>query len=481
MKVMFLVPPALDGAKIPERVFGCTYGLYPIPNIFILSCGGILEQAGHRVAYLDCTVNGWDKSDFESFLNKDDSNLYCFYAVNLSQRTDLIAAQTIRRIKGKIPVAFLGPAPSDRPHEFLSDSRVFVIRGEPEETLIHFVRCLEDSGNFSEVGGLSSLRGNTPISNPPRKLIENLDGLPFPARHLLTDSGRYFSPKLGQRPFTAVLTSRGCGYGCIYCVPCSLSFAREIEYKRSHNGKKPPVRLRSAKNVIQEFNQLREDGYRAVTIIDDQFVWGKKRTIEICNGIKKTGIKWSCLARADHLLDEDVIRAMAEGGCQLVDIGVESFDQRILDYVEKSLDVRTVKEAAHLLRKHGILMKLNLLVGASPLETKETMERNLRMALEIGADWIMFNICNPFPGTKFYDLAVDNGWLVDGHYRAVDVQKEAIIDYPHLHRHEMERWVRYANLRLALRPSFILRNIKRQKSARDFFDALLSLKKKLVG
>lgn len=476
-KVTFLEPPVLDNTRTAERVFGCASRVYPVPNIFVLTAAAVLERSGYDVHYLDAATKRWSEEDFKNFLIKDDSSAYLFYSVNLSQQTDLLAAGLIRRLKKDAAILFIGPAPTDRPSEFLVDERTYVLRGEFEGSLVEALSKIDRSSELSNIQGISFVHGNEVIDTPSHDLLDDLDALPFPARHLI-EKDRYFNPMLGVRPYTTVATSRGCAYRCIYCVPCSLSFAREIDYKRSHGNNKPPVRMRSAENVIEEFNLLKKQGYKAVSIIDDQFIWGKKRTLAICQGIKDLSMKWVCLARADSL-DEDIAEAMAEAGCREVSIGVESFCQEILDYVHKDLRVETISQAIKILQKYKILAKLNILVGSSPLETIDTLNHTLRNALKAKPDWIMFNICNPFPGTKFYEIALENKWVIDGKYRAVDVQKQAIIDYPHLSHNEIERWVRNANMRVTFRPSFVFRKVLSQRSSRDLFDAVLALRQRI--
>jgi len=170
---------------------------------------------------------------------------------------------------------------------------------------------------------------------------------------------------------------------------------------------------------------------------------------------------------------------MAAAGCQFIDIGVESFDQRILDDVRKNLKVETIERAVKIIKKHGIKAKINILVGCSTLESKETIARNRKVVRKLDVDQVMYNITNPFPGTELYDIAKRDGWFVDGDYRPADVQKEAIIKLPNLTPDELIREVRRANREFFLSPRFVMKNILRFRSPRDFFDAVKALSRKL--
>ena len=153
-------------------------------------------------------------------------------------------------------------------------------------------RYLEKGGKPEAIHGLSFSRDGAVLNNPPRVLLEDLDALPFPARHLIKNKNLYYNPKLPRMPFTAMQTSRNCSYQCTFCVPNSGSFARELENRKYSQNQKPPVRTRSAGNVIEEFRMLKNEGYKSVSIIDDQFLWAEARTIEICEGVRPLGMQW---------------------------------------------------------------------------------------------------------------------------------------------------------------------------------------------
>jgi anaerobic magnesium-protoporphyrin IX monomethyl ester cyclase len=472
MKITFLVPPPIDG-KIPERVSGCSYLLYPVPNIFLLGAAAILERDGYEVRYVETSMKKWGRTHFLAFLKEDLSDVYCFYSVNLSLKTDIQALKDIREIRKDIPVIFFGPAPSDKPAEFIVNENTYAVRGEPEYTMLELVKAFEVKSDVEGIKSVSFRSNGEIIHNGNREPVEDLDILPFPARHLLEEKDDYYNPKLGKRPFTVVYTSRGCSYRCMYCVPSSLSFSRELEYKH-HAGKKPPVRKRSPDNIIEEFKLLKLQGYKAINFQDDQFVWGEERTVTICAGIKDLGIIWGCSARSDHL-NEAIVKAMAAANCKFIDLGIESFNQEILDCIKKDIDVKKNEKAIALVKKYGISAKINIMFGASPLETMETIQKNMEEVKRLKVDQVMYNIANPFPGTEFYQIAKKNKLFVYGDYRPVNVAKEANIMYPHLTKTDLERAVYYANLKFFLTPRFILKNVTKLGS----LDSLKAMFRKL--
>lgn len=471
MKATFLTPPQLDGDIAAERIFGCNYGIYPSPNIFVLTLAAILKQEGFLVQVKDFPLYGMGREDFAKFLKADDSDIYVFYTVFLSKKTDLMARDLAREHRPGAKFIYMATEPTGNPDEF-TDYDSIVVRGEPDETIREAAPKFADGKDISDVPGITFMKDGRIFHNPPRPPIDDLDSLPFPDRSLI-DKTKYYNPKLSRLPFTVIMTSRGCAYRCYYCVPNSLDFAREIEYKKaSPGGRKPPVRQRSAANILKELRQLKEEGYKSFFILDDQFLWDEDRTLEIMAGLKGLDFEWACLARANRIVNEEVVKAMAEAGCAFVAMGVESFDQGILDYIKKDLKVETVYKAVSNLKKYGIDPEINILLGSCPLETKDTLRHTVDEAIKLDADYTLIAICTPFPGTEFHEVAKKSGWMTEKEYRPINPFNESLISYPHLTKGDLEKLVRRAYLRFYFRPAYIWKRLKRLNGTRDLWNKI---------
>jgi len=250
-----------------------------ISRIFILYPATILKHAGYQLECKDFPAGGRTIHDFNRFCKSQDFDVIFFYSVFLSKRTDMLARDLIHRRNRATKFVFMATEPTANPDEFIDENSI-VIRGEPETRVLPIIDSLEQGKTFEGLGGISYMKGWEKIHAVGSGVINDLDKLPFPDRTLL-DSREYNNPKLSFQPFTTMVASRGCRFNCYYCVPNSLSFAREMEYKREKGSGKPPVRLRTPENVIAEFTQLAEEGYRSISFIDDQFVWGAGRTLKI--------------------------------------------------------------------------------------------------------------------------------------------------------------------------------------------------------
>jgi radical SAM superfamily enzyme YgiQ (UPF0313 family) len=480
MKTTFLTPPALDRQKPAERTAGCTRVVYNMPNIYELTVAAMLEKEGYEVCYKHFVLEEATKKDCFDFLKSDNSDCYCFWSVNLSISTDTQIEEYIHKIHPNAICVFMGPGATFFSSLFLTHPQSIVVRGEPEETIKELISLLASNKDWQQIKGISYLDSSGKIiNNATRPLIKNLDELPFPAIHFI-EKYPFSNPKLKISPYMAMVTSRNCPFKCIYCVPSSLTFAREIEYKNENNGKKPPIGFRSEANVIEEIELLAAKGYKAIGFMDDNFIVTKKRLQAIGSVLKKQGIVWGCQARVDAI-NEDVAKMLAGFDCRYVDLGVESFNDEILKYIKKDITSEQIHEAIGLLKKYKVPVKLNILIGTSPIETEDTIKETFREAKKLGVDQIMFNIVSPFPGTEFYELAKANGWIEGGEYIPTDVQRNSILNYPSLTSKQMEKLLFRNNVKFFISPSFIWHNIRKFSSFNDFKIAIKALKIKLFG
>lgn len=477
MKVCFLVPPEPCAETPAERSAGCTRVVYPMPNLYELTVAALVAEKGFEVEYADLTADG--TASLEQFLGADTSDAYLIWTVNLSRAADRDARDAILRLRPEATTVFLGPGATFFPDIYLSGKRTAIVRGEPELTVVELLEHLRDGQDISDLKGLTLHNPDGTIKrNPARELLTDLDSLPFPARYL-AGKYRFHNPKLKVAPYTTMLTSRNCPFHCIYCVPSSLTFARELDFRADH-GRKPPISFRSVKSIGRELDALAAEGYRAIGFVDDNFIWNEERTAGICRELKKHGMVWGCQARVDAIT-EPIARMLGENGCTYVDLGVESFNDEILRFIRKGITSDQIVKAIELLKKYGVPVKLNILIGTSPLETKETLRDTLRKAMALKVDQVMFNIVSPFPGTEFYQMAKENGWIKGGEYSPTNVQRDSILSYPHLSAEEMERALYRFNLRYFLSPRIVWHHLRKFRSFSEFRLAFKALRVKLFG
>jgi radical SAM superfamily enzyme YgiQ (UPF0313 family) len=140
------------------------------------------------------------------------------------------------------------------------------------------------------------------------------------------------------------------------------------------------------------------------------FPLDRKHALEVFNEIlrRKLKIEWGASTRVDTL-DKDLLEVMKHCGCKYLQIGVESGESEILKSCAKAIDLEYVERVFELCKKLGIRAGANFILGL-PHETKETLLKTHKFALRIlkNADNVNFAILVPYPGTKVYEMALNN-------------------------------------------------------------------------
>jgi len=188
--------------------------------------------------------------------------------------------------------------------------------------------------------------------------------------------------------------SRGCPFKCAFCC--------KNHYK---------VRLNSAERIIKEIELLHNQfGYDAIAFPEDIFILNKGRTIEVCKALKRNGIIWRCLIRADLIVQYggDFIDMMVDSGCVGVGIGIESGSNFILEKINKGETVEQMKAAVQLLKARGVFVKGFFIVGL-PGEDEYTLAETEAFLKEVQLDDIDCKIFQPYPGSPIYNRPDEYG------------------------------------------------------------------------
>src|SRR5438105_8992790 len=172
------------------------------------------------------------------------------------------------------------------------------------------------------------------------------------------NSAGYFSMNMG--------TTRGCPFKCNWC-------AKPI-YGNRYNARSP-------QNVVDELVMLKNYiGFDHVWFCDDIFGLKPGWVYEFARLTEQKGLnfKFKIQSRADLLLQENYIEALARAGCDNVWMGAESGSQKILDAMDKGITVEQIHKATFLLKKHGIKPSFFIQFGYLG-ETKEDINLTIKM------------------------------------------------------------------------------------------------------
>ncbi len=349
-----------------------------------------------------------------NFNNLDDASIISWL---LAANPDVVGVSTISTeyiseiehmtslIKNTLPNAVIiegGVLPTVDIYAAMMDCNVdYWIMGEGEISVLAFLQKLRDGGNFSSVGGLCCYSKGDKIINQ-NQYNDNLDTIPF-ADYGNLDFMEYatqtikYSQGLCSRatPYAVTITSRGCPYKCIFCSGYRVS------------GRK--VRMRSAKNVLEEVDILCKNGVKEITFLDDHFFFNRQRAIDIMKGLLKYNILWKCANLTIWLLDEELLTLMRQSGCYILTISVESGDQYVVrNVVKKPIDLDKTVYLVNLAKSMGFDIVSNFIIGF-PQETWEQIRTTMAFASDFNVDLVNFHIATPLPNTELMDICIKEG------------------------------------------------------------------------
>ncbi len=381
MKILMINPAPVGTLKATGVLF---------PPLGLLYVAAFAEKEGHEVEVVDLALRKkGEKIDFKR---------YEMVGISTDTTRHRQALQLAKRAKKEgCTVIMGGPHPTYVDKEILSTRMVdFIVRGEGEVTFSELISTLNrGNGKLDSVQGISFLSKGEILRTPTRPFIENLDELPFPARHLVPME-RYRRTKMGEREVTPILTSRGCPFQCTFCASSHFFGTK--------------VRLRSPASVLKEIEELyHRYSFQALAFVDDTFTLFPDRVIEICKGILEKGMDlwWWCLSRADLLIrNEEMIQWMVRSGAKSVFIGVESANSKTLETLKKGIDRNTTIRAVEMLKRYGLEIHASYILGGLD-ETARAIHETIRFAKELDTNVAQFSILTPYPGTLLYEQLKD--------------------------------------------------------------------------
>jgi radical SAM superfamily enzyme YgiQ (UPF0313 family) len=367
-----------------------------LPPLGLAYVAAALENAGFKVEIFD---NYLLEKPIEEVKLKIKNSAPEIVGITCSSLTYERCVETATAVKEALPdckVVVGGPHPSYMPDTMLQHAAIdYLVIGEGEQAMVKLANALIRSKDTSAIANIPGVAFGKTRNSP--EFIQDLDQIPFPARHLLPM--RMYDrrlPYLNVEPVDTVSIIRGCPYECAYCETKEL-------WGNTCRTFTPQRIVDEIKHMIQKW------GTKGIYFVGDNFTINKKKTIGLCKLIRENGldIKWVCDTRAD-LVSQEVLHEMKSAGCQTIFFGVESGSQPILEQLNKKITLPKVADAFKLCKKEHIQTAASFMLGI-PGETLSDMEATFKFAKQLNADWCQFNIFVACPGSKLYDRVIREG------------------------------------------------------------------------
>jgi len=449
MKFSFInASPIVD---LDERQFERNSAAASFPPLGILYLATILKEKGIEVSVLDQAAKVFNLGETVKWVEKENPDILGFSTFASSGPTAALISNEVKKKNSNIITVFGNCYATFNSKRILRKypSVDIIVRGEGENTVIDLVNCLREKDKLKKVRGITFRHKKSIVSTLDRNLIKDLDSLAFPDRKLI--DVEYHSMIAGAnvapKKFTSVVSSRGCVYKCRFCSCQKL--ARNI------------WRPRSVPNALEELHFLASQGYKQFIFVDDSFTLDRKRVIKLCKGMRKEKLdmEWICESRVDNCSHE-MLREIAKAGCRILYYGIESANQRILEYYNKQITPQQSETAVKTARKAGIDVIIGSFIVGAPDETREEIQNTIEFAKKIPIDFPQFNILSVFPGMDIWDEFEMKGLLQEGKHWETGITVSEICPSA-VPNQEIKQMTHEAFYHFVRRPSFILKQIAR--------------------
>ncbi|MEX2726997.1 MAG: radical SAM protein [Candidatus Sigynarchaeum springense] len=380
-----------NGSFTPKQV--------AMPPLGLLYLAQILSDKGYQARVYDQAVTGASNAEIlEGVIKKADPHILgvSVYLRNFAATRDLV--KRVKSWNPNITIIAGNYIPTFFPENVMREMSVdYCIRGEGEIALLALVdHVLKHKGDLASMKGVIYREHGLVKAGLPPEPVVDLDTLPIPDRRLVDFNYRF------QRKSTTILTSRGCPFDCKFCT-----FERLMGRA---------WRARSPENVLEELHRLQSDGYEDIIVIDSNFALNKKRAFRICQGIVQEGLRglrFSSDVRVDSAT-KPMLRTLASGGFQSILMGIESGNQRLLDFYKKGFTVEQAQTAVRNASDAGIGMIMASFVVGAPDETLAEAINTVKFAERLGISFAMLQILSTTPVSSLYADLVASGRYTPG-------------------------------------------------------------------
>jgi radical SAM superfamily enzyme YgiQ (UPF0313 family) len=158
---------------------------------------------------------------------------------------------------------------------------------------------------------------------------------------------------------------------------------------------------------------LREKGVDIIQFTDDNFFGNKKRAYEILRGMKEIGIAATNLDVRASDVDDELMMTLSECECNSVFVGLESENERVLDFMKKKIRKEDFMNALSIAEKWGITVSAQMIIGI-PTHTKKEILDTVKYSLHMLRNYPHCNVLMvpylPLPGTSMFQQVIQEGY-----------------------------------------------------------------------
>ncbi len=463
MRVLLLNPYLIQGHLFFGFMKKIGSNLPPLGLAYLAS---YLEELGHSVKIIDNKIEKYDLKTLLKVIDKFNPDIIGISSITTHLLYTTITARFLKRNLKNIIIVVGGPHASAAPEELLNFCKEidYIIVGEGE---LGFKGLLENIKNPEKLSSIPGIVFKNKMGNIVRNksaIIEDINMLPFPARHFLPMSK--YKPSIinyNKLPSRSLITSRGCSFNCSYCY-------------RLYKGK---VRANKPEKIFDEISLLINE-YNAKELIywDDCFTFNKTRLINLFKILKENqlDLPWMSMARVDQMSKKFLID-LKKNNCWRLGFGIESGDPYVLKKMNKDINLQKANETIKFCKKIGIQTRIFLMIG-TPYDNFKSVTQTINIAKKLNPDIVQYSFYTPFPQTRDYEYILQNIPSFDSKYYF----KEVYPDYHNLDKlifvpngfteKKVKKLHAQAYLKFYFRSNYIFNQIKKIKTISELYKNL---------
>lgn len=450
MKILLINPPITSVNPVISSLF------FNSPPLGILYIAAVLEKNKIDVRVIDAALESLQIRDLIDRILSYNPDVVGISSTTFSFSSSVELAKHIKAVKYSIKIVIGGSHISAVPEDVLANKCFdFGVIGEGEFTFLELVQNINNDPNLlKNIKGIVYRDENSNIIKTlPRPLIENLDILPFPARHLIPI--HKYKPQPNDRrdiPKISLISSRGCPYQCIFCG--------KSVFGNSYRSFSKEYIVSEIQYVIKQF------GAKDIAFVDSLFMVSIERVEKICREILRNNLKisWTCTIRANVIKEKTILQLMKDSGCWRIRIGIESGNENILKLIKKEINLEHLKKVVSWADEIGLQPKGFFMIGHFT-ENINTIKESITLAKSLPLKDITIQINTPLPSTEQLQNCEFYGRLYGD---LTDCSLFKPIFTPNsLTTDELEYWFNRFYRAFYLRPVVFLRHLKYIRNLND--------------
>lgn len=440
-----------------EQIYGNFARSAPVlPPLGILYLASFLEARDYHVEIIDAFAERLQTDTIIDYLCRDRPAIVGVTATTVSYWSARNLIESLRRELPEIVIVIGGAHISACPEKTIRElpEGVLGIMGEGENAFAALCDSIFHSKkDFNTIPSLIMRNGDSIHQTKRAPLIEDLDTVPIPARHLLPSLELYSHTMVrGWKRSVSIISSRGCPFLCGYCD--------QSVFQRSWRAHSPRYVVDEIKTVFSQF------GKRFVSFEDDNFNLKNQRMVDFCRLVldERLAFSWGCSLRLADLHVEH-LSLMREAGCRLIYVGLESGNDRVKKLLNKDMPRGEVETKVKAIKAANIGIYASFMLGI-PTETRNEMEDTIRFARSLTLDGVSFFLFTPYDRVPLTQLAMEHGTIADD-YRYYSAHTNKPVYVPNgFTADELLAIQKHAYRHALLHPRFIAHNLRKLASPR---------------